>query len=74
MMPVRSATAACQVPKPRGWHYREDYPFHDDNNWLAWVLLRRGDGGMTAEKLPLPEQWLAEDPSEKRYDRPSWDV
>ncbi len=58
----------------RGWHYREDYPFHDDNNWLAWVLLRRGDGGMTAEKLPLPERWLAEDPSEKRYDRPSWDV
>ncbi|MEM7117672.1 MAG: FAD-binding protein [Chloroflexota bacterium] len=24
----------------RGCHYREDYPYRDDANWLAWTVLR----------------------------------
>lgn len=29
----------------RGNHYREDYPESDDKNWLAWVVIQKGDDG-----------------------------
>ncbi len=47
----------------RGCHYREDYPFRDDEEWLAWVLLRKGvDGAMELAKRPIPAEWRP-DPS-----------
>ena len=53
----------------RGWHYREDFPAEDDENWLAWVLLRRGESGMVTGKRPIPADWLRDDPAENRYDK-----
>ena len=54
----------------RGCHYREDYPLRDDEEWLAWVLLRKGvDGAMELVKRPIPAEWRP-DPSltyEERY-------
>lgn len=42
----------------RGCHYREDYPFRDDDNWLQWILLHRGENGeMELSKRPVPEEW-----------------
>jgi succinate dehydrogenase/fumarate reductase flavoprotein subunit len=41
----------------RGCHYREDYPFRDDENFLAWVLLKEKDGEMIAFKKDIPESW-----------------
>lgn len=36
----------------RGNHYREDYPESNDNDWLAWVVLQKGnDGIMSLEKF-----------------------
>lgn len=53
----------------RGWHYREDFPVQDDENWLAWVLMRRGGEGMVTEKAPIPPAWLEDDPTQDRYDK-----
>ena len=39
----------------RGSHYREDYPERDDEDWLAWIKISRGDdGGMRLAKHPVP--------------------
>ena len=42
----------------RGCHYREDYPLRDDQEWLAWVVLKKGAGGdMEVFKRPIPAEW-----------------
>lgn len=41
----------------RGSHFREDYPFRDDKNWLAWSTLKQGkDGSMEMDKEMVPER------------------
>ena len=30
--------AALLRTESRGWHYREDYPQRDDENWLRWII------------------------------------
>ena len=57
----------------RGTHFREDYPARNDAEWLAWVLIRKGDdGSMQLSKHPLPVAWAP--PSSltyrERYPRP----
>jgi succinate dehydrogenase/fumarate reductase flavoprotein subunit len=46
----------------RGTHYREDFPYRDDANWLCWVKLLEKDGQMTVVKHPMPSEWRP-DPS-----------
>lgn len=41
----------------RGWHFREDYPCENDAEWLAWVMMQKGDKGMEVWKEKLPEDW-----------------
>jgi succinate dehydrogenase/fumarate reductase flavoprotein subunit len=42
----------------RGTHFREEFPFRDDEQWFCWVLIRKGaDGGMELSKRPLPQAW-----------------
>jgi succinate dehydrogenase/fumarate reductase flavoprotein subunit len=41
----------------RGQHYREDYPRREDPHWLAWVTLKEEQAGMTASRVPVPDQW-----------------
>jgi succinate dehydrogenase/fumarate reductase flavoprotein subunit len=41
----------------RGTHFREDFPFRDDANWLCWVKLVGKDGEMTVVKHPIPAKW-----------------
>ena len=43
----------------RGVHYREDYPFRDDPNWLADVRIKEKDGQMELVKKPLPQEMVA---------------
>lgn len=41
----------------RGLHCRSDYPYRDDQNWLAWIVERMGeDGEMVLEKVEVPEE------------------
>ena len=41
----------------RGCHFREDYPYRDDQNFLAWILLKEDNGEMVVFKKPIPEEW-----------------
>ncbi|MBW1863847.1 MAG: FAD-binding protein [Deltaproteobacteria bacterium] len=41
----------------RGTHFREDFPYRDDDNWLAWIKLVKKDGKMATVKHPLPPEW-----------------
>lgn len=41
----------------RGNHFREDYPHRDDDEWLAWVMLKEENGEMKAYKELIPEEW-----------------
>jgi succinate dehydrogenase/fumarate reductase flavoprotein subunit len=41
----------------RGTHYREDFPFRDDANWLCWLKLTERDGKMAVVRHPIPEKW-----------------
>jgi succinate dehydrogenase/fumarate reductase flavoprotein subunit len=42
----------------RGTHYREDYPFRDDKNFLAWVKVSLDkDGNVKSDLHPIPEKW-----------------
>jgi succinate dehydrogenase/fumarate reductase flavoprotein subunit len=42
----------------RGMHYREDYPARDDDTFLAWVHVFKGeDGTMQVKNVPVPENW-----------------
>jgi len=51
--------AALMRTESRGFHYREDYPQTDNENWLKWVTLRRaggrGDEGieLSTETIPI---------------------
>ncbi|MBW1806347.1 MAG: hypothetical protein JRJ06_08290 [Deltaproteobacteria bacterium] len=41
----------------RGTHFREDFPYRDDDNWLAWIKLVEKDGEMAVVKHPIQEKW-----------------
>lgn len=53
----------------RGLHYREDYPRRDDDNWLAWVVLKEEQGRITTIKRPIPDKWRPDPsmPYEEKY-------
>lgn len=46
----------------RWYHYREDYPLRDDENWLCWIKIQPKGEGMELIKVPVPEKWRP-DPS-----------
>ena len=41
----------------RGCHFREDYPYRDDANWLAWTLIKEEAGEMKLFKEPIPQAY-----------------
>jgi succinate dehydrogenase/fumarate reductase flavoprotein subunit len=53
----------------RGTHFREEYPFRDDENWLAWILIQNVNGRMELSKKPVPKKWWPDPslPYEERY-------
>ena len=50
-MTFRSALARTES---RGFHFREDFPKRDDENWLKWIILRQVDGNMAISTEPIP--------------------
>jgi succinate dehydrogenase/fumarate reductase flavoprotein subunit len=42
----------------RGCHYREDYPFRDDKNYLCYLVAQRGDNDeMEVHRVEYPDAW-----------------
>jgi len=41
----------------RGTHWREDFPYRDDENWLAWQTCQMDSKeNMALEKVPVPDR------------------
>ena len=48
--------------------YREDFPSPDDENWLKWIVVRKGRGGemeLSTEEIPF-DQYRFSPPTPKR--------
>ena len=38
-------------------HYREDFPYRDDRNWLAWTTCAKDSkGNVVVSKVPIPDR------------------
>lgn len=62
--------ASLERKESRWEHYREDYPYRDDKNWLAWIKLGKDENGdMRVTKVPIPEYMHPDKTQayEKRY-------
>ena len=48
-------TSSLTRTESRGWHYRDDFPDRDDDNWQKWINIRMEKGRMVVgtEKIPL---------------------
>ncbi len=53
----------------RGLHYRTDYPYRDDKNYLCYIAVQKdADGAMTTSRVDIKDEWkgdLSEDYTER---------
>jgi len=49
-----SYRAALLREESRAQHFREDFPARDDQNWLKWITIERGEGGPRLSTMPVP--------------------
>ncbi len=56
--------AARARTESRGYHFREDYPFTDNENWLRWVTITNVDNELKIDTQQVPTPYVQ--PKEKR--------
>ena len=60
-----SLRASLARQETRGLHFRTDFPYRDDENFLCFITLQKNaEGGMDIEKVPVKDEWkgdLSED-------------
>lgn len=55
--------SALDRTESREQFYREDFPFMDDENWLCWHSVVRGENGELFERIPIPfDKWPVKPP------------
>ena len=53
-----SLRASLAREETRGLHYRTDFPYRDDENFLCFITLtKNAEGGMDIEKIPVKDEW-----------------
>lgn len=48
--------ASLMRTESRAGHFREDYPDHNDSEWLKWIIIKRGEDGepeFRTERVPM---------------------
>ncbi|MBI4330638.1 MAG: FAD-binding protein [Chloroflexi bacterium] len=62
-----SLEASLLRQESRDSHYREDFPYRDDQNWLKWIAAEATPGGRTRiEAIPVPYEKYRVKPKERR--------
>lgn len=57
-MKLRASLARTES---RGLHYRSDYPYRDDDNFLCYITCTKADdGSMQIDKVALPDEWVGD--------------
>ena len=62
--------AGIERKESRGTTYRADHPYRDDENFLCYITLQKGDdGGVRIGKIPVKKEWAGDRTLEysKRY-------
>lgn len=67
--------AALERKESRFSHYRVEYPYMDNRNWLKWIIVRRGREGKISivnqdipfDRYPVKPQTLSTVPSYTQY-------
>ena len=53
--------ASLERQESRGLHYRTDYPFRDDKNFLCYITMQKAkDGSMAPSKVPVKSAWIGD--------------
>jgi succinate dehydrogenase/fumarate reductase flavoprotein subunit len=47
-------------------HYRLDYPYRDDENWLKWITVKREEAGLKLGFMPVPVDTNPIKPKERK--------
>ena len=50
--------ASLMRKESRGWFFREDYPQMDNENWLKWIIVKKGEDGemnFSTEDVPIKD-------------------
>lgn len=50
-------------------HFREDFPYRDDKNWLSFVILQKDGDKMGVRKWNIPKEWIPESLSSLTYEK-----
>ena len=53
-----SLRASLERKETRGVHYRTDYPYRDDENFLCIITLQKNaEGGVDVARVPVKDAW-----------------
>lgn len=72
LMAKLALLAAMERKESRAWHYMEDFPYRDDENWLKWLVVQEKEREKPQVRaVPIPiESYPVQPPERKRIPAP----
>lgn len=68
---ILTYSAALERKESRENHFREEYPYRDDENWLVWLNLRRKEDALETWTEPVPfDRYPVKPPPPRRIPAP----